>query len=230
MANSLDITLSALATVSSGGAGTAVDLGTVKRRVAKLELNIVSGTISIQVETSPDSTTWRVVRKLEQPGTHGVEGLDRYVRATWTATASVTWELTGTAHAVYCEPKDLWSDAVPKKAIEDIPMSDLVLACIAATSKADGWVGNAYVLPLVSWGESLTEHTALLAVARLFRRRGADPNGPDLVVFDGEKMATRWFERLGAAKGGSSPPDIVDSTPETYEGGSVVLSGTSRGW
>jgi hypothetical protein len=93
---------------------------------------------------------------------------------------------------------------------------------------AEGYVSSAYEMPITAWGEDLRSATARIAGATLFRVRGADPQGPDAIVFDGESKAIKWLDRI--ANGRLKPPAIVDSTPDDTEGGSYLYSNTTRGW
>ena len=236
MAELLAIDLHALAAETADGQGASVDLGTRRRSVkVKTQVVAIAGGVTFvaRLETSPDDTNWRTAWQADVSAVGEVETariVDRYVRAAWTADGSVTFSMGGDAHTLYCVPADIGDTALPESALQSIDETKLVKACIAATSRADSWVGAAYTLPLVSWGPSLTEQVGLLAAAIVMRRRGVNPETSDVLVFDSERMAIKWFERLGAARGGASPPEIVDSTPDTYEGGSFVESETTRGW
>jgi len=236
MAEQLAIDLHALAAETADGNASSVDLGT-RRRAVQITAKVVAiaggVSFSARLETSADDTNWRVVFQSNISSVAEVECVrivDRYVRAAWTTTGSVTWSMQGYAHTLYCLPSDISKTALPDAALRNVDEKTLIECCIAATSTADSWIGNAYTLPLTAWGPSLTEKTSLLAAAIVFRRRGINPESSDVLVFDSERMAIKWFERLGASKGGASPPEIVDSTPDTYEGGSFVESSPQRGW
>jgi hypothetical protein len=119
---------------------------------------------------------------------------------------------------------------VPEAAISRFSPEQRLESCIGVSVEADGYIGSAKTLPLVSWGEDLALHCARMCAALLAMERGADPlaNGPDASIFAGQSNALKWLDRL--ANGRLSPPDMVDSTPETFDGGSVVVSSTKRGW
>ena len=247
MSSPLAASLKALGASTASGTGTALDLlsdstgaGPV-RKALKLALDVraVSGTsnpsLKVEIETSPDDATWRLLRSATLTAAGLTEmvigGAMRYMRARWTITGtdpSFTWSLTGEAHVVYCEPRDLISENVPALALEGIPEEQRWRACLTASSDADGYLGNAYTLPILAWDDATRGKVAELAVPKLFRARGCDPAGSDKVVFDTEAAAIKWFSRLADGK---LSPGIVDSTEEVFEGGSVVVSsGSPRGW
>lgn len=260
MAAALPITLRALAALSTVGTttGTAVDcerLTTaslpdtdgsprVPRWAAKLVLDVVEvaagAVLKVDVETSADQVAWRavyegddIVAPLEEPLELYVGALQRYVRAKFTlggsGTPSARFGFVGEAHTVYCTPRQLTSDAVPEHSIAGISASDRLRACIVGSTEGEGYLASAYTTPILAWGDDLAEKTALISAAKIFNVRGRDPEGPDKGVFDAAAEARdQWFNRI--ANGKLKPPGIVDSTPEVFEGGSVVVSSPSRGW
>lgn len=237
MANPLPITLLEATALSAPGSGSAVDVGPL-RQIAKLRLDLVALTageeLDIFVETSPTGAAhWSQVARhsLVAPGVQEVTvgPLQRFVRVRWALSGgAATLEVTGEAHVTYCVPRDIHRFSVPADALEPIPHEDRLDACLAATDEADGYVGGAYKLPLKAWGEDLRKATARIAGADLLSARGIDPESQDAVVFQREESAKEWLNRL--ANGRLAPPGMVDQTPETFEGGSVVVSRPKRGW
>lgn len=242
MPNTIAVPLRALAAATAGATGTGIDI-TVLRTAAKLTLDVplVTGSgddlkLTVILETSPDNTVWSHVKTIEvvaaQPAEEIVVGeLKRYLRVRSLVagtTPSFTWGLTGLAHVIYCEPRDVTTYCIPKRSIKEIESSAIIAACLGASSLADGYLSGSFELPLVSWTEDLNLNTGHLAAAIIFRKRGADPQGPDAGVFDAEKTALKWFTLIAAGK--LKPPGIVDTTPELFEGGSYVASRPSRGW
>ncbi len=248
MANPVAVSLHALGATTASGTGATVDLledsegEGAARKALKLTLDVRAATgtnrvLKVEVETSPDQAAWTVlhtVNALHQAAVLElvIGGAQRYIRAKHTvagSTPSFTWSLLGHAHVVYCEPADIVSDAVPEAALSGLGIDERWKACLAVSDEADGYVGGAYTLPLLAWGGDLRSKCAEMAAARLFRKRGCDPMGPDKIVFDTEATARTWLNRL--ANGNLSPPGIVDSTEDVFEGGSVVVSsGSPRGW
>lgn len=159
-----------------------------------------------------------------------IGAVGRYLRVTWALTAitTVTFAVTGIAHVVYCDAADLTTDAVPERSIANVSQSDRWRACVKASDGADGYLSTRYELPLSAWPSDMREHCANIAAASLFRRRGADPQSADAVIFDGRDRAVSWFNKI--ANGLVKPPGIIDSTVEINEGGSVVVSSSGRGW
>jgi len=242
MAEALAIVLAASATVVANGQGAAVDIG-ARRTVLVLDVDVTglagsSTSVVLYVETSATGVGgWAVAAKLDQaivsegPIGWNVGRCKQYVRLRWelgATTTSATFAASGVAHVVYAGPEHIESVGIPADALEDIAESDLVAGCIAATSEADGYLGNGLALPLQSWGESLTLQCARVAVWNAVSFRGFQPEGPDQAIRDNWKAAIRWFERIGA--GTLSPPDVVDSTPDEYDAGSAIASAPIRGW
>lgn len=236
MANPLPITLLEDTVLPASGDGAAVDVGAL-RQVANVRLDVValSGSLTVHIETSARSDgPWSHVtqRAMTTPGVYDITAgpLQRYVRARWAlgSGSTATLGVTGTAHVIYCVPEDIYRFSIRRPALEDIDQEEQLIACIAATDRAAGYVNNAYRLPLKAWGDDLRSAAACLAGAQLLAARGVDPEGPDALVFDREAKALDWLSRL--ANGRLSPPGMIDQTPETFEGGSVVVSRPKRGW
>jgi phage gp36-like protein len=243
MAQPLAVQLVPATSISAPGSGTPIDLGTL-RRALRIDARVSAFTpdaaatgpqLTLTLETSAQPTgPWRVADTLTITGAGNVAlnagGLDQHVRVSWALAelAAATFAVSGVAHVTYCDPADLLK-VVPEHSIEELPAGQRADACITGTDLADGYVGAAYVLPLQAWGEDLRLQTARLAAWQLFEGRGVDPGGPDKVVMDARDNAEKWLDRL--ANGRLSPPGIIDSTPEEFDGGSfVVSSGPPRGW
>lgn len=254
MANPLDIELHASGEETSSGTGDAVDI-TTARSCCELALVVTaaSGTtpsLKVSISTAPtDSGPWRAVctfasattaEKLERT----IGKLDRYVRATWALTGTgpaFTFALTGEAHTLYCEPGDLAKTGVPQLALDGIDENTRIECCLRATADAETALNSSYEMPITSWGKDLRGHVASRAVFYAMNHRGRQPTGntnsPDTLIdmmggfslFTGAKSAAQmYFEAV--AKGVLKPVGIVDQTPDEYEGGGEVVSGTRRGW
>lgn len=241
MPQPLSITLAALAARTTAGSGDVVDMEDALHRVAKLAVRVTELTASddaplltLSVMTSDDEATWRNVEDIALAEVSSrdefVEGLSRYVRLDWTLAdiTSVTFSVDGISHVVYCDPGDIVEYAIPERAIAQVTQDRRIAACISASDQADGYLSTRKQLPLLSWGNDLREHVANIAAAALVRHRGVDPQSADAIVFDGRDQAMRWLKSI--ATGAIDPPGMVDSTTETNEGGSVVVSSPSRGW
>lgn len=233
MANVLEASLLDLTTLSADTSGDSVDIGLL-RRAAHVEYRVesVSGTVTLILETSADDTAWRTVdsRSAKVGSTvFAVLGLSRYIRFRATVTGgSVQMQASAEAHVLYCDPADLVKYGLPSVAMEVLSTTEQMEACLAATDEADGYINSSYKLPLTGWGRDLRAKVAKLAVIYILDQRGWDIEGPDERVNEAHEKALKWLSRI--ADGKLKPPGIVDSTPTTFEGGSVVLSGTKRGW
>jgi phage gp36-like protein len=244
MAQPLAISLLPATAIIAPGSGAEMDMGAV-RGALLLDLRVTTFTpisddpvplVAVTLETRADAAApWRAADVLEAGAAGTFElaagGLERFVRVSWTLTnmTTATIDVTGVAHVTYCDPSDITDIAVPEHSIEEIPASKRAKACITATDVADGFVGAAYTLPLTAWGEDLRQQCAYLAAAQLFSGRGFDSQGPDKNVADNRDSALKWLDRL--ANGRLSPPGMIDSTPEEFDGGSFVVSARPpRGW
>jgi hypothetical protein len=243
MAESLATELAASETFVATGAGTVVDLGTrrnaVKMTVACTAYTVVdqdptpSVLVAIQTSTS-ESGPWTSAGTVSvtATGSYSLRGfeLSQYVRASWTFTnmTSAVFSIAGTAYTVYALSADITRYAVTEVSIEDMTATQRADALTSATDMAEGYLSSAYEMPILGWGEDLKSCVARLAAATLFRVRGADPQGPDALVFDGESKAIQWLDRI--ASGRLKPPAILDSTPDATEGGSYIYTQTTRGW
>jgi phage gp36-like protein len=127
----------------------------------------------------------------------------------------------------YCTREDIERLAIRAEALEELDEADVNAVILAASVEADGYLNAAYTLPLTAWGDDLRAHVASLVVYRLLNARGRDPEG-DPLVDQVHADAISWLK--GVASGRILPPDIVDSTPDEYDGGGVVVSQARRGW
>lgn len=240
MANPLAVELHALGEETASGSGTPVDISAL-RRCAKLTLTVtsLSGTspgLEVVIETGPSSSgPWRSLSGFSASTEQSEELVfgvtDRWIRASWTLSGddspAATFEIAGTAEVLYATPADVASLAMKPSAFEELDLSQKLGCCLAATDQAEDFIASAHVLPLVSWGTSLTQHVARIAAANMLRVRGTGgTEGPDLVVFDTEKMSLTALDRV--ANGRLKLTGVVDSTPEVFEGGSVVVSRPRR--
>jgi len=240
MPNAITVELLAAGDVSGSGSGSAVDLESTLRRALKLEVQLAPVTgdpgVALSVESRISATApWRTVmeaRTLEDIGQVDLYayGCDQYVRASYAIPAGVTVHLQVSAKAtvLFCQPRDIGRFAMPLAAAEAFDAEKRLAACVWASCVADGYLNNSYIGPITAWDDDLRGYCAKIAAAHMLAG-GTDPEGPDKVFFDAERAAIAWLERI--ANGRLKPPGIVDSTPEEFEGGSVVVSGgVSRGW
>lgn len=242
MANPLLITLQASAEQTASGSSTPIDVGALRKMARiRLEVEAISGTtpsLTVTIDTGPSSSgPWRSLGSFTAATAAGVQEksfgeLDRYVRVSWaiagTDAPTFAFSVTGTAHVLYAAPSHVARYALPAVATSGLSTTDQLDSCLGATDEAEGYLNSAYTLPLTAWGEDLAKHVANLAGFDILRRRGFQPEGPDQVVIDGRDHALAWLKMV--AGGRLRPVGILDSTPETYEGGAFVVSSARRGW
>ncbi len=243
MPQPLSIELRASGAVTAAGSGAAKDLGlvaeTVPRSAARLEVEVSAfdglERLRLVIEHAAAETgPWLELDALdiEQAGDLelAVGDTKRWLRCRWELfgedTPSVTFWVRGEAHQVYVSPRQLKS-AIRVVALEEITTpSERADACIAVSDEADGYLNGRYVLPLKKWGGDLSAMLAKMAVRYALDAAGWQPDGPDSVIKEAFAHALAWLKRLQDGK--LEPPGIVDSTPETFEGGSVVMSRPRR--
>jgi len=237
LANPLSVTLHASGEETASGSSAPVDIGSLRRCVElKLEVSDLQGdgaALTIGIETGPTSSgPWRSLTGFDVSAPQVQErvfGLtDRYVRATWELEGdAVTFALAGTAHVLYATPTDVAKHAMRAAAVEELPWETKLAACLSATDEADGYIASSHTMPLVAWGSDLTKHVACMAALEMLRPRGfGGSDGPDAMVVDAHDKAIAWLNRVAAGR--LQPVGMIDSTPETYEGGSVVVSRPRR--
>lgn len=242
MSNPLPVTLHASGAQGSSGAGAAVDIGTL-RSCAKLLLLVsaASGTLPsliVSIDTSVDGLSgWRSIGQFDSQTTTASQRrtfaqAERFIRASWTIAGtggpSFTFAVTGEAHLIYATPDDITRTALPPEALVNVPPYAQADALLAATAEADGYLNAQYTLPLTAWDDDLRMHVAAMGTFAILKRRGFDPSGKDDLVVQGRADAISWLRRI--MDGGLEPPGIVDSTPDAYDGGAVVVTQPRRGW
>lgn len=243
MANSLTVELHALGVETASADGSSVDVSALRRMLRlSLDVTAVAGTnpkLTVYVETRRNSSgAWRQLGAF-QPVTAAQSvplktfgTCDQYVRARWTIegtnSPSFTFAVTGAAHVLYAEPADITSTQMQPGALENVENTIQLECCLAATDEADGYIGGGYTLPLAAWGADLRMHVAALALYRVMHRRGFKPEGVDELIVKNKDDAIGWLNRVAAGR--IVPIGIVDSTPETFDGGAYLSSEPRRGW
>lgn len=248
MSQPLSIELAASAARVASGSGVAVDMGVVSvaagapaRSAARLEIAVTAlaqvASLRLAVEHSgAASGPWVELDALDvtQTGDYQLSVGDarRWLRLTWAlitpgASPSVTFSVAGEAHQAYLGPRDLRS-AIREAVLKDITtLTARADACITVSDEADGYLGGRYTLPLLKWDTTLKSKLARLAIKYSFDACGWQPDGPDSVIKDNYNDGVAWLKRLQNDK--LDPPGMVDSTPEVFDGGSVVMSRPRRG-
>jgi phage gp36-like protein len=244
MSQPLSIELAASAARVASGSGDGQDLGLVAetspRSAARLDVAVTAFAdlerLRLVVEHSAlEAGPWLELDALDvtQTGDYELSVADskRWLRASWELVGvgdnpSVTFSVAGTAHQVYLGPKDL-GRAIRVAALNDITTpSARADACITVSDEADGYLGGRYVLPLTKWGSDLSQMLARMGIRYALDACGWAPEGPDNAVLKAFDHAMAWLKRLQDGK--LEPPGIVDSTPDVFEGGAVVVSRPRR--
>jgi phage gp36-like protein len=133
--------------------------------------------------------------------------------------------------ALFASVVDLRTVGINGAALAGIPDADLLRALETASSRASGYLGARYRMPLVRWGDDLREVVCALAAWRILSaRRGFNPEaGSDVAIRQNFEDAVRWLTAV--ARNDIEPQDIVDSSPpDEDEGGAYVVTERRRGW
>lgn len=240
MPNSLTSVLSASAAVTGAGTGAGVDIG--DRSLVQVVLDVTAITtgasLSVTVETSATQSGWTMARRLTAASATGAQQVlvidaERYVRVTWTlagsGSPSATFAVTATSHQLYAEPQEISLYGIPAPALQGFPPEQIAMACLSASSEADGYLGLAFTLPITKWDTDLRRHVACMAVYDLLSARGFEPDsGKDMLIPMRRNDAIAWLKRISDGK--LRPPGLTDSTPLRRETEGYVVSEAGRGW
>ncbi len=241
MPQPLAIELAASAARATNGSGTAVDIGAA-RSAARLLVQVTAFTglerVRLVVQHADlEAGPWLELGAVDllQADEYDLSVADsrRWVRASWELTddgvgsPSVTFAVAGDAHQLYCSPRGLGRFGITKAVIDDLLTKHAQAdACITASDEADGYLGGRYTLPMTAWCSDLTAMVARMAIKYGFDLCGWQPDGPTDMVMGNFNHAISWLKRLQDGK--LEPPGMIDSTPETFEGGAVVVSRARR--
>lgn len=129
--------------------------------------------------------------------------------------------------ARYAEIEHIELFGIPQ-AFASLPAEKKNAALDRASRDADGLIGNAYKLPLVSWDDDLRGWVVDIACWYLLSNRNFDPMGNDAEFRLRYEDAMKALLRIST--GNARLLNAVDSSPTTYEGGSYVVTRTRRGW
>lgn len=232
MANpSAVLTLHALGAEVGAGSGTGQDIGAAST-AALVSYRCTVGTApAITLETSPDgSSGWRTAGTLTARTTTlaeelALEGLSRYLRASWPAATAATFEATAVGHQLLARRNDLYaklSRAVCDETEQQEP-GIIARALIEATDAAVGPYGAfrdidcmiskfgisagplaevELTLDFSQVPRSIVGAVASIAALIVLQRHGFVGGGVDELVVAADTAARAWL--LGAASSGSS--------------------------
>lgn len=231
------LTFEAEATIPEGGVAELGSTGiTVTFDAGTYEVDTTyewSKRLLVTLETSADGATgWRTVDSWDAKAAPGkteqaFASLERYVRVSWALSGeSATFKVSGQAHQVYFDESDMRAE-VPGRAFEtETSASDIAAAILQGSADIEDHCASAYTMPITAWPISVSQRGAQRGIYYLLSRRGFDPEGPDRMIEVKADEAMKWLKRV--SQGQLRPPGIVDSTPDTYEGGAVVVSSPRR--
>lgn len=143
------------------------------------------------------------------------------------------------AGTVYATRTDLGQIGVLAQALTNVPTVAQDEALQAASGVADDYLQSQFVLPLVSWGYSLTRAVCAIAAWDCLTVRGYSPQSQsDQNIRQRYEDALKWL--ANAAAGTPKPAGIVDSSVppgpgdddsdvSAFAGGSITTSPV-RGW
>lgn len=243
------IELHASGAESTAGSGTAVDIEAHRNAVElQLEVSAVSGTnplLTVYLESGPTSSgPWKQHHTVTANATSvqkfAMVGLLQHVRARWTiggtGSPSFTFKLSGQAHTSYAGLDDFGTLGIKPDAFSAVPDTDKSRALLQATADAADALNSTFKLPITAWGQSLRGRVVHRATYYLLKHRGFSPDSDadrlvimdgGLVLEDGRATAVeKWFQQI--SRGDLKPVEIVDQTPDTYEGGGFVISDAPR--
>jgi hypothetical protein len=250
LADSIAVELHALGAEVASDVGDAVDIGAL-RSCLKLTrvVTAVAGTsptLTLAVQSAPTAAgPWIQEATFAVTSTTGkldrtIAVTDRFVRLSWTIAGtddpSFTFQVSGAAHVLYAEPRDIPRTAIHVGAIEDIESDVMAECCLRATAECESALNSSYAMPLVGWGEDLRGHVAARAAYHAMTHRGFNPQSESdqLIMLaggfstpDGVKSAAQsFFDSI--SRGNLKPVGVIDQTPDVFEGAGFVVSDTAR--
>lgn len=246
MPNPLELTgdkvVLASAARTGAGTGTPVDIGDRSYVELVLDVTAISGTLSVEIETSATLSGWKLAYRVPPVTDNGdvelvIADAKRYIRAKWIANTSSTFSLTGTAHQLYAKPKDVEVFGLPKGSLNNVPPLDIARACLSASAEAEGYLAAAYDLPIATLDAATRKHITAMAVFELMKYRPGKSVETAQSNELGYSIALKWLG--GVAAGKTRPVGVVDSTPGNDApgtpgasgGGSTYIIGKpGRGW
>lgn len=236
-------TLLASAAQVASGSGAAIDLGSDTTIDLDLNISAISGTLTVEVQTSKVSTGgWQPVvmttgddaspisfAAASSVGIHSVTfaGLSRYVRVVWTLTGTATFGVTGNSVRVYAKPEDLFALGIHPKQVASLSTKRIDWAIREQTDRADSALGVQMAVPLTTWGSDIRGGVAACSACAVMAINGLRPGQDDLIA-KRCKMFDDWLDMVATGK--RRPAGAVDLTPDVEDGGAYMVTETKRGW
>lgn len=130
----------------------------------------------------------------------------------------------------YCTIAEISTLGVPAAALQRVLAPDLQREIGAASDEIDGYLRNAFALPLSDWGVDIRRACAVIAGYNALAVRGFNPEGETGIVKRYDDTIA-WLKMVAK---GAIRPSVTDSTPGhvagNESGGARVVTSTSRGW
>lgn len=128
----------------------------------------------------------------------------------------------------YATVDDL-NNLVKEEMMMGLTEQDKQTALNLASAEADPYLASQFKLPLVSWGQGLRNKICQIALWYLLRRRGFKPGGGEYELCRLEyEDSLSFFRQISSQR--ICPPDIIDSSPSTYEYQVGIATSELHGW
>lgn len=241
------VTLQASASQNAHGNGAAVDLGTRDRLLRQALLVTAqaggsSPSLTVRLEASADGVAgWKTFGTFTAATVVTSEKLsfvspERYVRVAWTiggsSSPSFTFAVSGTKGISFANLDQFDALGLPAASMSGLSGTKKVEGLAAATELASGILSVRYTLPIVAWGNDLSQAVCKLGAYDLLSVRGFNPDGDDQNVRMRYDDALKWLMAVANSK--ANAMGLVDSstTPTTPEdgGGVEIVTHSPRGW
>jgi phage gp36-like protein len=133
----------------------------------------------------------------------------------------------------YCDMEDLFTVGIHRDVVtEEVARTSVEKVILDASAEMDSYLGQRYVLPIVSLDRSLVAKCAAMAAFYLMQGIGYNPEGEaDKIIVNGYERAIEYLEKVVDHR---VSPQIIDSssspTPgQSSMGGPRVRTGSGRG-
>jgi phage gp36-like protein len=122
----------------------------------------------------------------------------------------------------YSTPEKFYDQMLPSEALDGLGGTSTVQGALdIAAGRLNSYLKKRYALPLTSWGEDLEYAEMCLAQYQLISRRGFSPQSQSDV--NAKELAADTIEWIKlVAKSEVEPDEIVDSTPDLDEAGTLA--------
>lgn len=134
--------------------------------------------------------------------------------------------------AAYASAADRDRLGIRSAALASLPAGTVEAQLEATSRMADGYIGNAYPLPLTAWGDDLRAAIVHVSDWNLLATRGFDPQrGNDEVIRLRYEDAMRWLREIHAGKllpvgmAGTTTPEASSPLRRSH-----LFNQRDRGW